>query len=103
MLHYMGTGDGVAGRAHYYVQEGYRVYLVDRPGHGRAPYHPDALGPIGPAPTYVSVMADLRRAASGPNHQYPGTAEIGDPILDRMVALLNSAPLDNAFAQRLWA
>jgi pimeloyl-ACP methyl ester carboxylesterase len=103
MLHYMGTGDGQAGWAHYYVQEGYRVYLVDRPGHGRAPYHPDALGPIGPAPTYSSVMADLRRAAVGPNHQYPGTAEIGDPTLDKMVALLNAAPQDNILAQHLWA
>ena len=103
MLHYMGTGDGQAGWAHYYVQEGYRVYLVDRPGHGRAPYHPDALGPIGPAPTYSSVMADLRRAASGPNHQYPGTAEIGDPTLDKMVALLNASPQDNVLAQHLWA
>ena len=42
MVHYMGPGDGLAGWAHYYVQAGYRVYLVDRPGHGRAPYHPDA-------------------------------------------------------------
>jgi len=103
MLHYMGTGDGQAGWAHYYVQEGYRVYLVDRPGHGRAPYHPDALGPIGPAPTYSSVMADLRRAAVGLNHQYPGTAEIGDPILDKMLALLNASPQDNVLAQHLWA
>jgi pimeloyl-ACP methyl ester carboxylesterase len=103
MLHYMGAGDGQAGWAHYYAQEGYRVYLVDRPGHGRAPYHPDALGPIGPAPTYSSVMADLRRAAVGPNHQYLGTAEIGDPVLDKMVALLNSAPKDNVLAQHLWA
>ena len=51
MLHYMGLGEQ-AGWAHYYVQEGYKVYLVDRPGHGRSPYHPDALGPIGPHLTY---------------------------------------------------
>src|SRR5262245_18212767 len=35
MLHYMGL-DGNAGWAHYYLQSGYKVYLIDRPGHGRA-------------------------------------------------------------------
>jgi pimeloyl-ACP methyl ester carboxylesterase len=103
MLHYMGEGDGKAGWAHYYVQEGYRVYLVDRPGHGRAPYHPDALGPIGPQPTYQLIMPDLRRAAVGPNHQYAGTGEIGDPVLDQLMASQNAAPQDNVFAHRLWA
>jgi pimeloyl-ACP methyl ester carboxylesterase len=103
MLHYMGEGDGQAGWAHYYVQEGYRVYLIDRPGHGRAPYHPDALGPIGPQPTYQLIMPDLRRAAVGPNHQYPGTGQIGDPVLDQLMASQNAAPQDNAFAHRLWA
>ena len=103
MLHYMGSGDGRAGWAHYYLQEGYKVYLVDRPGHGRAPYHPDALGPIGAQPVYQQMMGDLSRAVKSPNHQYPGTAKFGDPFLDTWVAGLNAAPLDNAFAHRLWA
>src|SRR3989442_14161199 len=75
MLHYMGHGNGAAGWAHYYVQEGYRVYLVDRPGHGRAPYHPDALGPIGPQPLYTGIVADFRRAAIGPLKRWPGRSE----------------------------
>jgi hypothetical protein len=37
------------------------VYLVDRPGHGRAPYHPDALGPIGNNVSYAAIAADTRR------------------------------------------
>ena len=102
MLHYMGSGDGLAGWAHYYAQEGYRVYLVDRPGHGRAPYHPDALGPIGPQPTYSGIVNELKRAA-GPNRQWPGTGEIGDPIVDQFMASQNAAPQDQAMAQRLWA
>jgi pimeloyl-ACP methyl ester carboxylesterase len=104
MLHYMGSGDGLAGWAHYYVQEGYRVYLVDRPGHGRAPYHPDALGPIGPQPTYAALVGDCRRSASGPHRQWPGTTgEIGDPIVDQLMASQNGAPQDQAFAHSLWA
>jgi hypothetical protein len=35
MLHYMGNGDGASGWAHHFVQAGYKVYLVERPGHGR--------------------------------------------------------------------
>jgi pimeloyl-ACP methyl ester carboxylesterase len=102
MLHYMGIGEQ-SGWAHYYVQEGYRVYLVDRPGHGRAPYHPDALGPIGPNVSYAAIAADTRRAAVGPNHQWPGTGDIGDPLLDQDLAGQNAAIGDNVFAHKLWA
>jgi pimeloyl-ACP methyl ester carboxylesterase len=102
MLHYMGVGEQ-SGWAHYYVQEGYRVYLVDRPGHGRAPYHPDALGPIGNNVTYAAIAADTRRAAVGPNRQWPGTGDIGDPLLDQILAGQNAAMGDNVAAQRLWA
>src|SRR5580692_1394348 len=80
MLHYMGlgagvTGDAQAGWAHYYVQAGYKVYLVDRPGHGRAPYHPDALGPIGASVPYAAITVDTIRAATGPNKRWPGTGD----------------------------
>ena len=102
MLHYMGSGDGLAGWAHYYVQEGYRVYLVDRPGHGRAPYHPDALGPIGPQPTYAGPVADFKRATVGPHRQWSGTGDVGDPIVDQFMASQNAAIQDQAIAQRLW-
>ena len=57
MVHYMGLG-GMSGWAHHFVQAGYKVYLVDRPGHGRSPYHPDALGEIGPLVTYDLLTRD---------------------------------------------
>ena len=98
MLHYMGEGDGQAGWAHYFLQAGYRVYLVDRPGHGRAPYHPDALGPIGPQPVYNGVASEIRRS-----HQWAGSGELGDPMLDQLMASQNAAPQDNVMAQKLWA
>jgi pimeloyl-ACP methyl ester carboxylesterase len=103
MLHYMGIGDGMAGWAHYYAQEGYRVYLVDRPGHGRAPYHPDALGTIGPVPTYQSVTVDFMRGAKEPNKRWPGTGDVGDPLVDQFQAGQNAAPRDNAMAHTMWA
>jgi alpha-beta hydrolase superfamily lysophospholipase len=31
---------------HVLLQEGYSVYIVDRPGHGRSPFNPDIDGPF---------------------------------------------------------
>ncbi|HLK49169.1 MAG TPA: alpha/beta fold hydrolase [Bryobacteraceae bacterium] len=103
MLHYMGAGGGLAGWAHYYVQEGYKVYLVDRPGHGRAPYHPDALGPINPAPVYAGIVADFQRATKGPHRRWMSAGDIGDPLVDQFMASQNATPQDNEMAQALWA
>ena len=103
MLHYMGPGGGRAGWAHYYAQNGYKVYLIDRPGHGRAPYHPDALGSIGPSVPYAAITADTLRSATGPHKQWPGPGDVGDPLVDQLMAAANAAPQDNAMAQMLWA
>lgn len=103
MLHYMGAGDGAAGWAHYYVQAGYKVYLVDRPGHGRSPYHPDALGPIAAQPIYEGIAADFRRAASSPERRWPGSGEIGDPLVDQFMASQNGTMQDLAEQHALWA
>lgn len=93
MLHYMGNGDGAAGWAHYYVQAGYAVYLVERPGHGRGVYHPDALGPAMPLPTYEQLLPEFQRSAKGPNKQWPGTGELGDPFIDQFMANQNALPV----------
>jgi pimeloyl-ACP methyl ester carboxylesterase len=100
--HYMGIG-GNAGWAHYFVQAGYDTYIMDRVGHGRAIYHPDALGPIGPVFTYASITVDFKRAAVEPNRRGVGTADVGDPLIDQFQAGQNSTPIDNALAQKLWA
>jgi pimeloyl-ACP methyl ester carboxylesterase len=102
MLHFMGLG-GKSGWAHHFVQAGYTVYLVDRPGHGRPPYHPDALGEIGPLVTYDLLTRESLRSAHGPNRQWPGTnGDVGDPLLDQLMAAANSPPRDNELAAELW-
>ena len=101
MLHYMGAGDGVAGWAHYYVQQGYRVYLVDRPGHGRAVYHPDALGDITPTPTYEQILPDVQRAVGG--GRWPGPGGIEDAVFGQFMASQNGMPTDVAMQHALWA
>ena len=63
---WLGTPDGRAGWATFLLQEGYAVYVVDRPGHGRAPFHPDVLGPPGGVFTVELVSALFTDAANGP-------------------------------------
>ena len=101
--HYMGLGNGHPGWAHYYLQEGYAVYIVDRPGHGRTVYHPDALGPIGAVRTYSALTPEFRRGAENPNPRWPGTGTIGDPLIDQFLAGQNSAPRNGTLAAQLWA
>jgi pimeloyl-ACP methyl ester carboxylesterase len=102
MVHYMGLGGG-SGWAHHFVQAGYTVYLVDRPGHGRSLYHPDALGEIGPLVTYDLLTRDTVTSARGPNKQWPGTTgDVGDPLVDQLVAAANSTPRNGQLAQDLW-
>jgi pimeloyl-ACP methyl ester carboxylesterase len=102
MLHFMGLG-GTSGWAHHFVQAGYKVYLVDRPGHGRSFYHPDALGEMGPLVTYDLLTRDTVTSARMPNRQWPGTSgDIGDPLVDQLMAAANSTPRDGQLAQSLW-
>ena len=102
MTHYMGL-DGNASWAHYYVQAGYQVYLVDRPGHGRSPVSLEALGPLGALPMHAGIAADTVRAATGTPKRWPGTTgAIGDPLLDQFVAGQNAAPVNAELMQMLW-
>ena len=102
MTHYMGL-DGNASWAHYYVQAGYQVYLVDRPGHGRSPVSLEALGTLGALPMHAGIAADTVRAATGTPKRWPGTTgAIGDPLLDQFVAGQNAAPVNAELMQMLW-
>jgi hypothetical protein len=98
-----GLGGG-SGWAHHFVQAGYTVYLVDRPGHGRSVYHPDALGEIGPLVTYDLLTRDTGHVgarhptSSGPAP--PATWAIRSSI--SWSAAANSTPRNGQLAQDLW-
>ena len=51
------TPDGRPGWAQRLVESGFAVLMVDRPGHGRSPYHPDIIGPPGPPFSYERAKA----------------------------------------------
>jgi len=106
---FLHTPDGRPGWATWFLRQGYAVYVVDRPGHGRSPFHPDALGPLGPAAVYEQIMGLF--TAPDPEHapwpqarlhsQWPGTGRLGDPALDQLLASLGPLIPDLAATQAL--
>ena len=57
-LDFLSTPDGRPAGRTLLVQQGWVVYVVDRPGHGRSPYVPEALGPMGP-PLPIEVLPGI--------------------------------------------
>jgi pimeloyl-ACP methyl ester carboxylesterase len=102
---WLGTPDGRPGWATYLVQAGYAVYVVDRPGHGRSPYHPDVLGPMSPPLPYETgewLFRPAREAAaSHPHTQWPGSGGGDDPALDQFMAGTGPMIADTAAAHAL--
>jgi pimeloyl-ACP methyl ester carboxylesterase len=95
-LDWMGTPDGRPGWFQHLVAEGYKVYVVDRPGHGRSPQHPDLHGAI---PQRPGTMEGLQGqfifpvgGAQNPdryrrNHtQWPGPGVPGSPEVAQFLA-----------------
>jgi len=54
-IDFLFTPDGRPGWAARFLAAGHAVYVMDRPGHGRAPWHPEALGPMTPLPAYGDI------------------------------------------------
>ena len=88
-LDWLGTPDGRPGWAQGLVEAGFEVYVVDRPGHGRSPYHPDLLGPMFPPPTYEFLQDIFTPATDSPpgegHSQWPGGREPGDEAMDQFM------------------
>src|SRR6267154_1339838 len=95
-LDWMGTPDGRRGWTPILLEEGYKVYVVDRPGHGRSPFHPDVDGPFPaqnlPLEQMSGQFTPPNAARPAPNelrklhNQWPGTGELGSRDLDQLVA-----------------
>lgn len=100
----LGTADGREGWAKWFVRAGYAVYVIDRPGHGRAPYHPDLLGPMNPAggATFLEEMFckpeehPERYPQARLHDKWPGPGKTGDPCFDHFLCGTGPAPADMA-------
>lgn len=92
---WLGTVDGRPGWAQRFVAEGYPVYVVDRAGHGRSPYHPAVVGEMGPPFTYPAaqgLFVPPERAAE--QTAWVWGREAGDPEFDQLVAGFGPLPAD---------
>jgi pimeloyl-ACP methyl ester carboxylesterase len=89
---YLGTPDGRPGWAQMLVEEGYAVYVVDRPGHGRSPLDPAVLGEIGPSFPYEALpMIFVSPQGTHPtahlHSQWPGSRDPeSDASLDQFIS-----------------
>lgn len=85
-LDWLATPDGRPGWRTLLLQQGYEVYTVDRPRHGRAPARPDPLSDRG-APASVETLGRLFAGANNPDHtQWPGDGTAEDPALAQLLA-----------------
>ena len=103
---YLTTPDGRLGWSRLLVEQGHTVYVVDRPGHGRSPHHPDVLGPMAPQVGAPVLRSIFFLAADSPDSSYlhtqwPGGREPGDPVFDQFQAPLGPMPATWAEMQAL--
>lgn len=52
---FLRTPDGRPGWAHAFLQAGFPVFILDRPGHGRSQWNDAVLGPALPLPDYETL------------------------------------------------
>lgn len=96
------TPDGRPGWAARLVAAGFAVYVVDRPGHGRSPFHPSAIGEMGPPFPYEAARAIfLPDDAAATQTQWPYGREPGTPELDQLMAGMGPLPADLGLSERL--
>jgi pimeloyl-ACP methyl ester carboxylesterase len=89
---WISTPDGRRGWATLLLEQGYKVYVLDRPGQGRNPYHPWVHGYFDPqAPTFENVARSM------------GVADTSDPAIAQIVASMGQpmAP-NNPLTQNIW-
>ncbi|GGG60061.1 alpha/beta hydrolase [Kocuria dechangensis] len=99
---WLGTVDGRPGWAHRFVEAGFPVYVVDRPGHGRSPYHPEVIGEMGAPFSYeaaVGLFAPPERAEE--QSAWAWGRDPGDEGLDQLVAAFGPLPADLGYSQEL--
>ncbi|HTB16475.1 MAG TPA: alpha/beta fold hydrolase [Bryobacteraceae bacterium] len=87
---WISTPDGRRGWATLLLEQGYQVYVLDRPGQGRNPYHPWVHGYFDrEAPTFEGVAKTIR-------------ADANDPAVAQIVASMGQPMGNNPVTQSVW-
>ena len=96
------TPDGRRGWASHFLEQGFKVYVVDRPGQGRNPYHPWVHGTFDrEAPTFERAAATVGGTTSL-HTQWPGSGDTSDPTIAQVVASMGQSMGNNAITQSVW-
>jgi len=86
---WISTPDGQRGWATLLLEQGYKVYVLDRPGQGRCPYHPWVHGTFDRgAPTFERVAASMTGA--------------NPSAIAQMVAAMGQPMANNAITRGVW-
>jgi pimeloyl-ACP methyl ester carboxylesterase len=94
---WISTPDGRRGWATLLLEQGYKVYVVDRPGQGRNPYQPFLHGLFDrEAPVFERV------AKSVASSQWPGPGDANDPAVLQLVAAMGQPMGNNPITQNVW-
>ncbi|WP_416772723.1 alpha/beta fold hydrolase [Pseudomonas sp. RHF3.3-3] len=96
---WLDTPDGRPGWAQRFVEAGHVVFCVDRPGHGRSPYHSQIMGPMGPAFSYERAR-EVYFPEGGQETQWPFAAD-DEAAFDAFIAAYGPMPADLAASQTL--
>ena len=87
------TPDGRPGWAQRLVEAGYAVLVVDRPGHGRSPYHVDTMGNMGPPFSYEGGR-QIYFPGDDPRHTQWPFASDDESAMDEFIAGYGPLPAD---------
>lgn len=99
---WISTVDGRPGWALRAVEAGYAVYVVDRVGYGRSPFHPDITGELGAVPGYEMAQGlFFAEPEEAPHSAWPWGTGPGDPEADQLVASFGALHADLAVSQEL--
>src|SRR5215470_2835335 len=94
---WLSTPDGRRGWASMFLEQGYKVYLVDRPGQGRNPHHPWVHGAYDTqAPTFERAAASLKAP------QWPGAGVATDAAVAQVAAAMGQPMAVNAITMDVW-
>jgi hypothetical protein len=78
-----------------FLEEGYKVFVIDRPGQGRNPHHPWVHGQYdAQAPTFDRVAQAIGATAAA-HTQWPGTGATDDPAIAQVAAAMGQPMANN--------
>jgi pimeloyl-ACP methyl ester carboxylesterase len=102
-LDFLGTPDGRPGWATFFLRHGFAVYVVDRPGHGRA-RNGAADFAAGETPSYESlanvIFGNEEPKVRATHTQWPGPPTVASELMDQFCAGQGPCAVGAADAER---